>query len=630
MNIQTKIFESCDNPGTYRDFDVDVDIYNVGDTIFTLDGCWRMTASAGTSAFGGQIFGRYTSCSDCNNEVNKWLFSNCNDLSDGWFAIKNSDIVYFIMGCTIVYYGVCYEFTGISDSGTAGTLATITGADVFESNCVLCQTYYPPPPTPSPTPTLTPGLVYSKYFYECCDMYGTLYSFSGPTTWLSGNTYMYDSKCYVIVKEPSPLPSVTVLPNGSWTYVGINCIAGECPSCPTPTPTMSPTPTRTPTHTPTSTLTPSPTKSPTSTPTNTLTASPPAPTATCVRDNATPKGVIVKIATGSSYTSCTVYTGLTSTNITGVTSYVSVSGGTICKLSGITGSTLEIYVKVVCLGCCEQVFRINLDKCCQPPPTPTPTQTPTPSVTPQYALAGAFTLSPRYNVGTWYFDTSYSACNDPQGINENFYTLGGAPLSIGTKPRFLSGGLYWLFQSGWYIYSYMVGGTPNPSFQVVYITGGTREVTQIINCIDLPTPTPTPSNTATPPVTPTKTPVASATPTYVDFYLRNVYDSKSLISTFKNYSTNFTYGITNITNGSDAHATSWNKTYFENSTYRVGFYYNTNTTGQTFYLRSYRNGILQDSSSMAGGNDSYTTKYLYVDLFTVENGDLIEIKLTRE
>lgn len=85
------------------------------------------------------------------------------------------------------------------------------------------------------------------------------------------------------------------------------------------------------------------------------------------------KGVIINLNSGSDYTDCTIYTGLTETTATGTTEYTSVVGGTV-DLSGLDDTLTEVYVKIVCVGCCEQVFYVCL---VTPDPTPTPTTSPT-------------------------------------------------------------------------------------------------------------------------------------------------------------------------------------------------------------------------------------------------------------
>ena len=117
----------------------------------------------------------------------------------------------------------------------------------------------------------------------------------------------------------------------------------------------------------------------------------------------TPKGVKISFNSGSNYTNCTVYTGLTSTNITGVTSCTGMTTGDVCEITGITATLMEMYVRIDCEGCCEQVFRVNLDECCDSAPaspTPTPSVTPsqtsntTPSVTPSVTSSNTPSVTP--------------------------------------------------------------------------------------------------------------------------------------------------------------------------------------------------------------------------------------------
>jgi len=142
---------------------------------------------------------------------------------------------------------------------------------------------------------------------------------------------------------------------------------------------------------------------PTSTPT--LTSTPTNTPGPCVPDTATPKGVLIHLNSGSDYTDCAVYTGLTENTITGATPFTSITGGSI-NLSGLTPTLLEVYVKMICIGCCEQVFKVNLDECCDygvgatntPTPTVTATNTQTPTATstntPTLTATNTQTLTP--------------------------------------------------------------------------------------------------------------------------------------------------------------------------------------------------------------------------------------------
>lgn len=117
----------------------------------------------------------------------------------------------------------------------------------------------------------------------------------------------------------------------------------------------------------------------------------------CVNDTVTPKGVKISFNSGSEYTNCTVYTGLTSNTITGVTSCSGMTYGNYCDLTGIDATLLEIYVKIDCEGCCEQTFRVNLDDCCdniEVSPTPTPTVTPSMTATPVASVSVTPTPTP--------------------------------------------------------------------------------------------------------------------------------------------------------------------------------------------------------------------------------------------
>jgi hypothetical protein len=83
----------------------------------------------------------------------------------------------------------------------------------------------------------------------------------------------------------------------------------------------------------------------------------------CIRDYSTPKSVKIDFISGSEFTNCTVYTGLTSINITGTTICVNMEDGDTCNLDNISPEIMEIYVKIVCDGCCEKVYHVITDTC---------------------------------------------------------------------------------------------------------------------------------------------------------------------------------------------------------------------------------------------------------------------------
>ena len=105
----------------------------------------------------------------------------------------------------------------------------------------------------------------------------------------------------------------------------------------------------------------------------------------CVNDTITPKGALIYFNSGSIYTNCNVYTGLTSSNVTGTTICTGMTTGDVCDLQGIDPTLMEIYVRLDCEGCCDKIYRVNLDEClCDTGSTPTQSVTPsiTPTITP--------------------------------------------------------------------------------------------------------------------------------------------------------------------------------------------------------------------------------------------------------
>lgn len=153
--------------------------------------------------------------------------------------------------------------------------------------------------TPTNTPTLTPTEAEDIYtITSCCD--GTEYTIINIPGMLNiGQTYMFTDitglpdLCYTVTSDTyGPFPYYDA--SAATAITQDDCNDVDCPTCPTPTPTISVTPTRTVTATPT--LTATPTQTPTTsvtatpqltfspTPTNTLTSTPtptPSPTDFC-------------------------------------------------------------------------------------------------------------------------------------------------------------------------------------------------------------------------------------------------------------------------------------------------------------------------------------------------------------
>ncbi len=262
----------------------------------------------------------------------------------------------------------------------------------------------------------------------------------------------------------------------------------------TQTPTS--TPTETPTSTPTQTLTSTPTQTLTSTPTQTLTST---SGSGCINDTVTPKGVLISFNSGSDYTNCSVYTGTTSTVITGATSFTTVTGGTV-NITGITPTLMEIYVKIVCIGCCEQVFRVNLDECCgyvpstTLTPTPTSTATPTSTSTPTASVSlcdcNTYRVTFNSNCGEY---LTWTDCDTNTVMNQqaDYFGLSDLPFFNGTVIELCS-------------CSIPYAGCPSTGYTVDLInTGCTPQTT--------PTSTPTSGLVETPTSTPTNTPTNTPT-----------------------------------------------------------------------------------------------------------------------
>ena len=194
----------------------------------------------------------------------------------------------------------------------------------------------------------------------------------GIVTIVTGNTYYIESTvftgCTTAVVAPVSGVIQGIYITGT-TYTNCSdCLTSKGIICPTPTPTPTITPT-------------------------------PSTTPPCINNTTTPKGVLINIASNSIYSNCTVYTGLTDSTVTGSTYCVGLPSGSTCNLTGIDPTLLEIYVKLDCEGCCQNIYRVNLDACCGAPPinpSPTPTKTPTktPTVTPTKTPTPTKTVTP--------------------------------------------------------------------------------------------------------------------------------------------------------------------------------------------------------------------------------------------
>lgn len=201
-------------------------------------------------------------CFTANNPYNFSVgvkYTNCYNIPD--------------QGIMVPAFGTA-QFCALSISSDPYGVTSPTGICSNNQNCNV------PTPTPTPTKTKTPTPTPTKQicknykitvtsvfeiiqFTPCCG------SPSSPMSVGQGITYV----CSLT------FPSVPT---------GVSCtLFGDCPTCPTPTPTLTKTPTptptktKTPTPTPTKTLTPTPTKTLTPTPTLTLTPTlTPTPTTT--------------------------------------------------------------------------------------------------------------------------------------------------------------------------------------------------------------------------------------------------------------------------------------------------------------------------------------------------------------
>lgn len=225
----------------------------------------------------------------------------------------------------------------------------------------------------------------------------------------------------------------------------------------------------------------------------------------CVNDTVTPKGVLINLNSGSDYTNCSVFTGTSENSITGTTSFTSVTGGTI-NITGIDPTLMEIFVKMVCIGCCEQIFRVNLDDCCNYVPvstnTPTPTLTSTPTNTPttsSSAICECNTYRITFNANCGEYLT-WTDCDTNTTMNEQglYFGLPGVTFTTGSVIELCS-------------CSTPTAGCPSEDYDVMLISSGcspqtTYTPTPTVEMVLTATPTPTITATSTPTLTSTSTP----------------------------------------------------------------------------------------------------------------------------
>lgn len=182
------------------------------------------------------------------------------------------------------------------------------------------------------------------------------------------------------------------------------------------------------------------------------------------------KGVIINLNSGSDYTDCAIYTGLTETTATGTTEYTSVVGGTV-DLSGLDDTLTEVYVKIVCVGCCEQVFYVCL---VTPDPTPTPTTSPTttptntPSNTPDVTPSNTPSNTPDVTPSNTPTTTSTPTITPTNTVTPSSSSMGTPTLTM------LLFGTYQLV-SGGTIYSVSSTSPTSTNSQTVYCQISDRE-----------------------------------------------------------------------------------------------------------------------------------------------------------
>lgn len=449
-------FEDCCNPSNKLSFDItnlDVSTY-VGKTVIYGGKCYNWTGTLKPTSGTFVPATTYLNCDDCYT-VNGPCPSPTPTPTPSSTSIFDPSPT----PSTTPTSSVTPSIT-LTPSITPSTTPT---SSITPTSSVTPSITSTPSVTPSVTPSLTPTKTptpsiqpLTTRVYSCCGIGGQLFQLLSGVGIPVGSVYVFSNGyCYVgttdsgsvlVVNDtgriqvtdcddpscnrcpsttPTPTssgippstpsvtptnsvtPSITITPSNSATPSGTPAVSVSV--TPSITPSNSVTPSVTPTPTITSSHTPTPSVTPFVTPTST-----PSITPSCVRDLVTLKNVLINFNSGSSYTNCDVYTGTTSNNVTGTTYCTNMSTGQSCNLTGLTATLLEIYIKISCEGCCENIYRVNLDDCCDssdnccgtPSPTPTSTVTPTPStsvgappsptpsITPTASVTPSVTITP--------------------------------------------------------------------------------------------------------------------------------------------------------------------------------------------------------------------------------------------
>ena len=275
------ILTSCCDEVTTLDVNVP-STASVGQAIAINGECWEITSLSGSGGDNYMIgFDNCTVCESsypCPTYANKYFVSCCFGLSDPDPVYKTFEVntaAFQIAISSVVYSGdgLCYAYLGTNSFNTpAQTFLSPYTNDVSQGACGAC------------TESNTTECVYT--FTDCCD--GSTFSFRRgdvemSTDYVDNSTFSISY--YGVGGSYVGCATATTGFTGDTLYIDTNPTfsyvltagcddSGNCPSCPSPTPTITPTTTPTPTITPNASPSPTPTQTKTPTPTVTPTVTP--------------------------------------------------------------------------------------------------------------------------------------------------------------------------------------------------------------------------------------------------------------------------------------------------------------------------------------------------------------------
>ena len=265
------------------------------------------------------------------------------------------------------------------------------------------------------------------------------------------------------------------------------------------------------------------------------------------------KGVTINFTIDSDHSQSNfpqyVYTGLTADNVTGTTICNGITASS-CTLTGLSDTLTQVYVKINCNGCDDQIFLVSLiEPIATNTPTPTltaiatntptstPTQTPTntttegatPTATPTLTLTQTPTNTPTLTLTSTPTNTPTTTAIEATGQCYSFsipstYNTSGYGLRIqipgqpvqdipfnglfaeqGPGPSFNT--IYYVCSASIPAYVNISTGVATTTPEEILTTGPDGSCSSYVDCFgSTQTPTPTPTLTKTPTLTPTSIP----------------------------------------------------------------------------------------------------------------------------